>query len=122
MSIPSLYARCDKRPLASVLVLFFALVGMLVTGANLHAGSLANDYKFNKNDPAPILLAASGSSFALVVEDKKGNHTFDTPAAQGFSDIKPDWRLAGLVTSADTSALPPPDDFHLRPPLRAPPL
>lgn len=105
-----------------MLVLLFALVGMLVTGANLQAGSLAADYKFNKNDPAPILLASSGSSLALVVENTGGSPPFDSLAADGFSHITPHWRFAGLVTPDATWVVPKPGAFHLRPPLRAPPL
>jgi len=122
MLFPSNNSGFDKRPATSVLVLLFALVGMLVTGANLQARSLAADFKFNKNEPVPVLLASSGSSVALAVEHNDNKPPFDSVLAHRLSDITPHWRFAGLATPTVIRVLPQPGAFHLRPPLRAPPL
>lgn len=122
MLIPTSKTLFGKRTATSLLVLFFAFVGMLVSGANSQAGSPATDYKFNKNDPAPLLLVSNGLNLALVVEETDDTHSFDSPAIHGFSDFEPDRRLVGLQQSVNAWPLPQPGALHLRPPLRAPPI
>ena len=119
---PPISTKLDKRSAPKMLVWLFALVGMLATGVNLQAAVLDTGEHVNTADSAQVFVFSSGSSSALLTERDDSDHLLDTPAVNAFVSVKCHWQFLGLLKTASSWLPTLQAVFHLRPPLRAPPL
>ena len=119
---PPISTKLDKRSAPTMLAWLFALVGMLATGVNLQAAVLDTGEHANATDSAQVFVFSSSSSFALLSERDDSDHLLDTPTVNTFVNVKCHWQCIGLLKTASSWLPTLQTAFHLRPPLRAPPL